>query len=436
MVTINGGSGSGATATAVLTNGMVTGFTITNPGSGYTTANPPTITIAPPILTATAAATLSGNTVSAITVASNGARLFEPAGGHADRRRLHHSRDGDRRVDQWHGHRDQRHRRLGLHLGADGVDRPPGQDGALAVNYTSPNTTGTLTYSLLPFASGTSTITVTVSDNGSTANGGIVTFSRTFIVTVTPANQAPTLNPITVNPTVLENTTALQTVNLSGIGVGPGNTGQTLSVKATSSNTALINTPTINYTANNPTGVLTFTPQPFVSGSAVITVTVTENGGTVTGGTTTVSQSFTVTVTPVNQPPTLNPILNPAAIAENAGTQMVNLSGIGVGPGNTGQTLNVSATSNNTALISTVGVNYAPNNPTGQLVFTPVAGASGTALITVLVTNNGNTANGGVNFVTQSFTVTVNAVNQGRPWARSSTRPIPAWPRRRSTAEA
>ena len=34
VVTINGGSGSDATATAVLTNGMVTGFTITNPGLG------------------------------------------------------------------------------------------------------------------------------------------------------------------------------------------------------------------------------------------------------------------------------------------------------------------------------------------------------------------------------------------------------------------
>ena len=37
-VTISGGGGTGATATAVLTGGTVTGITITNPGSGYTTA--------------------------------------------------------------------------------------------------------------------------------------------------------------------------------------------------------------------------------------------------------------------------------------------------------------------------------------------------------------------------------------------------------------
>jgi hypothetical protein len=45
-VTITGGGGSGAKATATQFNGVVTSITITNPGSGYTSA--PTITIAPP----------------------------------------------------------------------------------------------------------------------------------------------------------------------------------------------------------------------------------------------------------------------------------------------------------------------------------------------------------------------------------------------------
>jgi hypothetical protein len=46
VVTISGGGGTGATATAVLTNGVVTSITVTAGGSGY--ASSPTVTIAAP----------------------------------------------------------------------------------------------------------------------------------------------------------------------------------------------------------------------------------------------------------------------------------------------------------------------------------------------------------------------------------------------------
>ena len=46
-VTISGGGGSGATASATVTNGVVTAITITNAGTGYTSA--PTVTIAAPV---------------------------------------------------------------------------------------------------------------------------------------------------------------------------------------------------------------------------------------------------------------------------------------------------------------------------------------------------------------------------------------------------
>jgi hypothetical protein len=44
-ITISGGGGSGATATAAMVNGVITAITVTNPGKGYTSA--PTVTIAP-----------------------------------------------------------------------------------------------------------------------------------------------------------------------------------------------------------------------------------------------------------------------------------------------------------------------------------------------------------------------------------------------------
>ncbi len=61
-------------------------------------------------------------------------------------------------------------------------------------------------------------------------------------------------------------------------------------------------------------------------------------------------RAFTITVTAVNDPPTLDAIPNPAAILEDAGLQTVNLAGIATGPvGESAQPLQVTATSDNTA---------------------------------------------------------------------------------------
>ena len=128
--------------------------------------------------------------------------------------------------------------------------------------------------------------------------------------------------------TINENA-SLQTVNLSGITSGASNQVQTLTVTASSSNAGLIPTPTVNYTSPNTTGSITFAPVTDGYGSATITVTVNDGGAS----NNIVSHSFTVTVNPVNQPPTLNSLAN-MTINENAGLQTVNLSGITSGATN------------------------------------------------------------------------------------------------------
>src|SRR5262249_14605572 len=156
---------------------------------------------------------------------------------------------------------------------------------------------------------------------------------RSFAVVVTPVNQAPTLDPI-LNPntglnsfTVLQNTAAAQMVNLTGITAGPGDVGQTLSVFATSSNPALVTNPAVTYTSPGSTGSLPYSVLPNQTGTATITVTVMDNGAVANGAKNTFSQTFTVTVTPVNQPPTLAPITpNPLVLTLSPGPQTVNLS--------------------------------------------------------------------------------------------------------------
>ena len=116
-------------------------------------------------------------------------------------------------------------------------------------------------------------------------------------------------------------------------------------------------------------------------------------------------QTFTIAITAVNDVPTLDNIADPAIIiGGNAGEQSVGISGISTGPANeSAQTLLITATSNNTLMIPSIAVDYTPGSTTANLRFTPAIGIGGTALITVTVTDNGGTANGGVNTVSKSF---------------------------------
>jgi VCBS repeat-containing protein len=122
-----------------------------------------------------------------------------------------------------------------------------------------------------------------------------------------------------------------------------------------------------------------------------------------------------------NAAPTVADIPNPVAILEDAGQQTVNLTGISAGPADESwQALTVTATSSSPALVPNPVVTYTPANATWTLRYTPVANVNGTALITVVVSDDGGTANGGVNAVTNRFTVTVTAVNDA-PVANSDS---------------
>src|SRR5207244_3720051 len=135
-------------------------------------------------------------------------------------------------------------------------------------------------------------------------------FSRTFTVAVTPVNDAPTLDTI-ADPAAIAEDAGQQTVSLAGISAGAGES-QTLSISATSANTALIRDPTVTYTSPSATGSLAYTPVANASGSALITVPARHCHDPF-------SRTFTVAVTAVNDAPTLDAIADPAAIAEDAG---------------------------------------------------------------------------------------------------------------------
>lgn len=120
------------------------------------------------------------------------------------------------------------------------------------------------------------------------------------------------------------------------------------------------------------------------SGIQSIRVRSTDQGGL------SCEQAFTITVSEVdvfNDTPTLDAISD-MRINENTSEQIFNLTGITAGNGES-QLLRITSISNNSGLISNPVVTYASPNPTGSIVFTPVANQSGTATITVTVEDGG-----------------------------------------------
>ena len=255
----------------------------------------------------------------------------------------------------------------------------PGLIPAPAVNYTSPNTTGSITFTPVAFGFGSATITVTVNDGGTSNN----IISRTFAVTVNPVNQPPTLNAL-ANVTINENA-SLQTVNLSGISSGAANENQTLTVTTSSSNPGLVPTPAVSYTSPNTTGSITFTPVASAYGSATVTVTVNDGGAS----NNIISRTFAVTINQVNTPPTISSITN-RIIAMDSATAPISFT---IADAETpAANLTLSGSSDNPTLVQTADIVFGGSNGNRTVTITPESGQTGVANITLTVSDGTATA--------------------------------------------
>jgi hypothetical protein len=282
------------------------------------------------------------------------------------------------------------------------------------------NGQATVKYTPVANANGTATIRVTLKDNGGTANGGSDTYFQDITINITPVNDAPTLNPIADQPTagLLLEDSGQQTVNLSGITAGPANEStQNLTVTAviTSGNPNLVNNFIASSVAPNGTATLKYTPVPNEFGTATVTVTVTDSGvnGGANGDVNVTTRTFTITITPVNDAPTIDAIAN-QTVDEDTGSHTINLTGITVGQANEAppQTLTATITSDNPALIPNGSFTFVPTpgTSTGTLQYTPAPNGFGVVNVTLTLKDTGGTANGGQDTTTRTFRITVNQV--------------------------
>jgi Ca2+-binding RTX toxin-like protein len=116
-----------------------------------------------------------------------------------------------------------------------------------------------------------------------------------------------------------------------------------------------------------------------------------------------------ITVNPINDAPAFTPGTDILVLEDSGAYNAPWATAITAGPGDeSGQVLTFLVSNDNNALFAA----QPAIDASGNLTFTPVAGASGNAVVSVVLQDDGGTANGGVDSSpAQYFTITVQAVN-------------------------
>ncbi|MDY8136249.1 T9SS type A sorting domain-containing protein [Aquimarina sp. 2201CG5-10] len=268
-------------------------------------------------------------------------------------------------------------------------------------------TTGDLTFTLADGVIGNIDITVTLTDDGGTANGGVNQSSDTFQIQITATNDAPVFNlPAAPNQTVNEDA-GVQTVNGFASGIDDGDTDmiQALTFNVSNNNNALFS---IQPSIDPATGNLTYTPAANANGVATITVNLSDDAGTANGGAdTSENQTFIITVNPVNDTPVF-------ALRGNIGvfeSSSANIPGYAISIDDGDPEVTQALTFNTSFSGNPFSVAPAIDATTGDLTFTLADDVIGNIDITVTLTDDGGTANGGVNQSTDTFQIQITATN-------------------------
>ncbi|MDC1143097.1 Ig-like domain-containing protein, partial [Planctomycetota bacterium] len=225
-----------------------------------------------------------------------------------------------------------------------------------------------------------------------------------FTVVVRPVNDAPSFTaPGTPDVTVAEDSGSYSAVYATVIVAGPPEeVSQALTFNtAVTSGSALFS---VQPTVDPITGILAFTPAPDAFGTANISLDLVDNGGTSFGGVDTFNHTFSIIITSVNDDPSFSKGSNVAVLEDSSAyIQTVWATNIDVGPSNeTPPDAPVfTVTNNNNALFAT----QPALSPSGTLSFVPAANASGSATVSVNL-SDGISLSG-----IQTFTITVTGVN-------------------------
>lgn len=267
----------------------------------------------------------------------------------------------------------------------------------IVVSGTAPNCIATITPT--GNAYGSATITLTLTDNGTPMPA--LTATTVFTLTVNAVNDAPTISTI-VNQTTTEGT-ASSPISFT-INDVDSSLSCSSSLSVASSNTALIPNANVVFSGTAPNCNAVVTPVAGQFGTSTLTFTLTDNGTPMPALTATTA--FTMTVTQVNHAPVIS------SISAQSTNEDTTISGIAFTIADSDSAVycnNVTGTSSNTGLIPNANIVITGTAPNCFAAITPVANLSGSAMITLTLTDNGTPLP--AKTATSAFTLTVNAVN-------------------------
>lgn len=226
---------------------------------------------------------------------------------------------------------------------------------------------GTLTFTPAANAFGTANVTVVLHDNGGTANGGVdASAAQTFAIVVTPVNDAPTFAAGSNVASAEDMAYAMAWA--TAISGGP-NEADAVTFTVTNDSHALF----AQQPAIAADGTLAFMPAANAFGSATVTVILDDGQGAMTS-----AHTFTVTVTPINDPPSFTAGATVTVAEDSARYNAAWATQVSGGP-NESDTVTFTVSNDNTALFS----EQPALSATGTLTFQPAANASGMATVTV-----------------------------------------------------
>jgi hypothetical protein len=267
----------------------------------------------------------------------------------------------------------------------------PNSSLVLSSGGTSTRTVGVT--NLNPNANGQTTITITVTDNQVPAGSPPNVATTSFVLNVTPVNDPPTASSIASQSTSEDQPVGPIVLTVGDVDTPPA----TLSVSATATtNATLLPVGNVAIVAGSSatTRDITLTPAPNRSGTATVTLTISD-------GTASITRAISLTVNADNDAPTISPIGN-QSVDEDTPTAALSFQ---IGDAETAVgALTLSASSSNTTLVPVGNIVFGGSGASRTVRVTPATNRSGSTTITVSVSDGTKTAS-------ESFLLTVGAAD-------------------------